>query len=309
MYEFIGNALFMCLTIGAYNCLSPVLCNYCSTKLYIKTSGLAEMAKMKNIAHISTDSIKKQSYVEPHDVTKNQDSFISRLLGNKTKIDISNCKIDCSIFKTDRLLSSSMDSSNYVITNGSLATQSIMRYSNVDATPYKIKFPDTVAEPDVVLKCKTICASLFQYMGVNKLIEKISDFSLRFMGFNYSERFNSRPVWTYVVSRTDPIMFFPESGIGFDFVRWGYLLKSYNRTVNIFPVTDMPRKLDDITCTMKMNRDYYSRSHDIMAHPSRARDAEDYIKDILSYKSSLIDVSDNVLVNPCQASSSWLKTS
>jgi hypothetical protein len=143
-------------------------------------------------------------------------------------------------------------------------------------------------ENPIVLKCKKLGVSFLQYMGVNKVIVRISEYCLQFMGFNYSERFNSRPVWTYLVSNTVPIMFFPESGIGFGFVRWGHLLKSYNRTVNIFPLSDMPRKPDDVTCTMKIKRDYYSRSHDIMAHPSRARDAEDYIKDILSYKSSLL---------------------
>jgi len=231
---------------------------------------LSQYDALKNAIESSTNSVTRaekisrlSKYVPLYDIS----GYIT---------DISNCKmLDC-IGKTAH------------------------QFTNYDTTPFKIPFicKNSVFmrwhQNSLLLRWQKFGYSFFQFIGVTKLIENLSERCMNYIGFKHCEHFDSTGVsiWTYLVPNTEPIVFFPEPGIGFQFVHWGHYLKSLGRTVHIFGITHNERTLvvdksHYTSPSRKLNNlqvGLFPVIHDILVDSSRAIDAEDYINRIIERK-------------------------
>jgi hypothetical protein len=319
MYELLGNVMFIWFSIGLYN--------YGATQIGYKKRTLADMALHSNVSHISTTVIltvpvEKNEVTTPAPVSspikykwwwmsgeqkteviseKSAYTMMSKCIGQKTSIDSSNCDTHEEIIPGLMKYEPLNDISNYItdISNCKMLDcieKTAHQYTDVDAKPYKIPF---IYKTPVLLSCTNVVASFFRFTGVTKLIERWSVHCMNYMGFTHCKKFGSKgdSVWTREVPNTEPIVFFPEPGIGFQFVYWGHYLKSLERTIYILGVShnDIKPTVVDKNLSPKDRLDIfklpiYLKSHDIIAvhdiiaDPSRKIDAENYINTIIAYK-------------------------
>jgi hypothetical protein len=323
MYELLGNVMFIWFSIGLYN--------YGATQIGYKKGTLADMALRSNVSHISTYMLDVP--VETIEVTtpapvsspikykwwlwwmsgeqkteviseKSEFTIMSKCIGQKTSIDSSNCDTHEEIIPVLKKYEPLKDISNYItdISNCKMLDcieKTAHQYTDFDAKPYKIPF---ISKIPVLLSCTSVMASFFRFTGVTKLIERWSVHCMNYMGFNHCEKFgsNGESVWTREVPNTEPIVFFPEPGIGFQFVYWGHYLKSLERTVYILGRShnDIKPAVVDKKLSPKLSPKYrfdifklpiYLEAaakiavHDIIADSSRKIDAENYINAIIAY--------------------------
>jgi hypothetical protein len=316
MYELIGNAMFIWFSIGLYN--------YGVIQIGYKKRTLADMALHSNVSHISTVMLDVPAetieVTTPASVSspikykwwwmsgeqkteviseKSEFTMMSKCIGQKTSIDSSNCdtheEIITGLMKYEPL----NDISNYItdISNCKVLDcieKTAHQYTDVDAKLYKIPF---IYKTPVLLSCTNVVASFLRFTGVTKLIERWSVHCMNYMGFTHCKKkfgSNGDSVWTREVPNTEPIVFFPEPGIGFQFVYWGHYLKSLERTVYILGVSHndikpavVDKKLSPKD-SFKLPIDFKSHVaiavHDIIADSSRKIDAENYINTIIAYK-------------------------
>jgi len=226
------------------------------------TLELSQYADLKNAVESSNSSVTRtekisrlSKYVPLYDIS----DYIT---------DISNCKmLDC-VGKTAH------------------------QFTNFGVIPFKIPF---ICQNTVLLRWQKFGYSFLQLIGVTKLIEYLSERCMNYIGFKHFDKFDSNGVrvWTYEVPNTEPVVFFPEAGIGFQLAHWGHYLKSLGRTVHIFglslnytstPVLDKSAYYTPTEHLRSYKETLHSLSHDIIVDSSRAIDAEDYINRLIEQK-------------------------